>query len=186
VTRVGFIAIYGCTTVGGDSWPGGTKDYDGDRYVDMAGDTTIYLKRGDPMFYYTEEEANAVEPVISSASMTSFTTIKYVLPKSQRITSLDQIKVMDGERQIEVVGLSTLNNSVNHGVVTVAEALDLSKVYTLQLEGYGSKMVIPTAVFDSAEFIRDYTYDGNDLGATIQEVALPPLRSGRPPLPRLF
>jgi hypothetical protein len=28
VTRIGFIAIHGCSSVGGDAWPGGTKDYD--------------------------------------------------------------------------------------------------------------------------------------------------------------
>ena len=168
VSRVGFIACYNCDNPGGTSWIGGVKDYDGDRYVDMNGDTTIYIKRGDSVIYHSEEEANAVAPSISTAGMTSFTTISYKLPKALRITSLSQIKVMDGDRQIEVVGLSTLNNQVNHGVITVAENMDLSKTYTLELEGYGAKTIVPTAVFDSEEFINTMTYDGNDLGAVIQ------------------
>ncbi len=168
VARVGFIAIFDCASVGGSTWPGGTKDYDGDRYVDMAGDTTIYLKRGDPMIYYSEEEAGAVEPTISSAFLTSFTTISYKLPKSLRVTALDQIKVMDGDRQIEVTGLSSLDNNVNHGVITLAESLDLTKTYTLQMEGYGAKTIVPKDVFDTEEFLKNYTYDGDDLGAVVQ------------------
>lgn len=169
VARVGFIAIYDCATVGGSTWPGGTKDYDQDRFVDMNGDVTIYLKRGDEMIYYSEAEANAAKAVISFAGMTSLTTIKYSLPSATRITSLDQIKVLDGGREIEVTALSTLNNKVNHGVVTVAEELDLTKSYQLQIEGLDAKTIVPTAVFDSEEFISKYTYDGNDLGATIND-----------------
>ena len=169
ITRVGFIACYNCDNPGGTSWIGGVKDYDGDRYVDMNGDTTIYLKRGDSVIYFSEEEANAVAPTISAAGMTSFTTISYKLPKALRVTSLDQIKVMDGDRRIEVVSLSTLNNQVNHGEITVAENLDLSKTYTLELEGYGPKAIVPTKVFDSEEFINTMTYNGNDLGAVIND-----------------
>ena len=169
VTRVGFIAIFDCasSSVGGTSWPGGTKDYDGDRYVDMNGDVTIYLKRGDEMIYYSKDAASAAQAVISFAGMTSLNTIKYSLPEATRITSLDQIKVMEGDRQVAVTNLSTLNNKVSHGIVTVAEELDLSKTYTLSIEGLDSKTVVPTTVFDSEAFISKYTYDGNDLGSTI-------------------
>ena len=168
VTNVGFIACYGCDNPGGTSWIGGTKDYDGDRYVEMNGDTTIYLKRGNPMIYHSEEEANAVQPTVSSAGITTLTTVKYLLPKATRITSLDQIKVMDGDREVEITDLSTLGNGVNHGVVTLAEPLDLSKTYTLNIEGYSPKTIVPTTVFDTEEFIANYTYDGDDLGAVIQ------------------
>ena len=168
VTSVGFIACYDCTAPGGTSWIGGTKDYDGDRYVTMNGNTTIYLKRGDPMIYYSQDDADAVQPTISSASMTSFTTIRYKLPKALRITSLDQIKVMQGDRQVEVAGLSTMNNEVNHGVITLAEKMDLGMIYTLELEGYEAKEIIPTTVFDTEEFVQNYTYDGDDLGAIVQ------------------
>lgn len=167
VTRVGFIAVYDCTSVGGNSWPGGTKDYDGDRFVDMNGDVTIYLKRGDEMIYYSKEAANTAQAVIRFAGMASLTTIKYNLPEATRITSLDQIKVTAGDRQIPVTDLSSLNNKVTHGIVTVAEELDLSQTYTLEIEGLEAKTVVPTTVFDSEEFISKYTYDGNDLGATI-------------------
>ena len=171
VTRIGFIAIYGCASVGGDSWPGGTKDYDGDRYLDITGDDmAVYLKSGDPNIYYSDDGGKTLtmDFQINVAGITSFNTIQYKLNAAKKITDLSQIKILDGDRELSVVSLSTLNNTVNHGVVKVAEELDLSKVYTLKIEGYGEATVFPTTVFDSKEFIANYTYDGDDLGAVIQ------------------
>ncbi len=167
VTRVGFIAIYDCATVGGDTWPGGIKDYDQDRFVDMSGDVTIYLKQGDPMIYNTKEEANSAKKVINFAAMTSLTTIKYTLPSPTVISALDQVKVMDGDRQLEVTKISSLGNDSRTGIITVSEPLDLSKVYTIEIAEHGTKSVVPTTVFDTKEFIEQYTYDGDDLGSVI-------------------
>ena len=167
VTRVGFIAVYGCTSVGGSTWPGGTKDYDADRYVEMNGDVTIYLKRGDEKIYYSEDEALNARESITIAGITSLTTIKYTLPKAATISSLDKVKVLCGTDEVEVVELSSLGKKMSSGIITLAQELDLSKSYTLQIEGFESKIVIPTEVFDSEGFIANYTYDGDDLGAVI-------------------
>ena len=171
VTSIGFIAIYGCSSVGGDTWPGGTKDYDGDRFLAITGDDmAVYLKSGDPNVYFSDDGGKTLymDLEINIAGITTFSTIQYKLNAPKRITSLDQIRVLDGDREVAVTGLSTLNNEVNHGVITLGEELDLSKVYTLLIEGYGSKIIVPTKVFDSTEFITNYTYDGDDLGAVIQ------------------
>jgi pullulanase len=171
VTRIGFIAIHGCSSVGGDTWPGGTKDYDGDRYLDITGDDMeVYLKSGDPNIYYSDDGGNTLtmDLKINIAGITAFNKIQYKLNAAKKISDLSQIKVFDGDRELTVSGLSTMNNTVNHGVITLAENLDLSKVYTLRIEGYGDSVVVPTGIFDSEEFITNYTYDGDDLGAVIQ------------------
>ena len=170
VTKIGFIACYGCDNPGGTSWIGGTKDYDGDRFVDITGDDmAVYLKSGDPLIYFSSDGGATLDSTkeISFAGMTSFTTIKYNLAPKVRITSLDQVKVYDGDREVEVTGLSSLNNEVVGGTITVGETLDLTKTYTIKIDGYGEKAVLPTTVFDSEEFINNYTYDGDDLGAVI-------------------
>ena len=170
VTRVGFIACYGCTATSGSTWIGGTKDVDADRFIDMnARRVTAYLKSGDPNIYFSKDGGGSLDIAkeIKMAGMTAMNAIKYQINPRVRITSLDQIKVFEGDRQIEVTGLSTLNNEVNYGEVTLAENLDLSKAYTIEIEGYGSSIVVPTTVFDSEEFIKNYTYDGDDLGAVI-------------------
>ena len=53
------------------------------------------------------------------------------------------------------------------GTVEISESFDLSKSYTLEIEGFGKKTVIPMEIFDSKYFADNYHYDGDDLGATI-------------------
>ena len=170
VSRVGFIACYDCTSTSGNSWIGGTKDVDSDRFIDMTSRrVTAYLKSGDANIYYSNDGGSSLDTVkeIKMAGMTSMNTIKYNINPKTRITSLDQIKVYENGRKIEVTGLSSLNNEVIVGELTLAETLDLSKVYTIEIEGYGQANVIPTTVFDTKEFVDNYTYDGDDLGAVI-------------------
>ena len=170
VTRIGFIACYGCSSTSGSSWIGGTKDVDADRFIDITSRRVkAYLKSGDPNIYYSKDGGGSLDIAkeISVAGMTGMNTIKYKINPKTKITSLDQIKVYEGDRLVQITSLSTLNNEVNNGVVSLAEEMDLSKTYTLEIEGYGSMVVVPTTVFDSAEFIVNYTYDGDDLGAVI-------------------
>ena len=169
VARAGFIACYGCTSTSGSTWIGGTKDVDSDRFIDMNQRRVVaYLKSGDPNIYFGKDGGSLdIVKEITMAGMTSMNTIKYFINPKVRITSLDQVKVFDGERQVEVTAVSSLNNEVITGEITLAETLDLSKVYTVEIEGYGKKNVVPTTVFDCEEFVANYTYDGDDLGAVI-------------------
>ncbi len=173
VKRAGFIACYGCTSTSGSTWIGGTKDVDADRFIDMnARRVTIYLKSGDENIYFSSNGGSEdVAKNFKMAAMTGFTTIRYTVSPAVRITSLDQIKVYEGDRQIPVTDLSSLNNKVVFGELTLGEELDISKAYEIEIEGYGRKAVIPTTVFDSAEFIENYTYSGSDLGAYIDGTA---------------
>ncbi len=104
---------------------------------------------------------------ISIAGMTSFNTIQYALTHKVRITSVDQIKVYEDGRRVEIARLSSLNIELVSGTITLAQPMDLSKVYTVEIENYGTRTVVPTTIFDSAEFINNYTYDGDDLGSVI-------------------
>ena len=170
VTRLGFIACYGCDNPGGTSWIGGTKDWDGDRFVDITGDDmVVYLKSGEEQVYYSKDGGDTLEAnkELKMAGMTSFNTIKYTVSPKVKITSLDQIKVLDGDREVKVTELSSLNNEVITGVITVDEDLALDKIYTLVIDGYGEANIIPTTIFDSEEFVQNYTYDGEDLGSVI-------------------
>ena len=170
VTRVGFIACYGCTTTSGSTWIGGIKDVDADRFIDMTSRrVTAYLKSGDANIYYSKDGGSSLDTVkeIKMAGMTSMNTIQYNINPKLEVTALDQIEVYDGDRRMEVTAISSLNKETITGELTLAEDLDLSKVYTIKIEGYGEKNVVPTTVFDSEEFIANYTYDGDDLGAVI-------------------
>ncbi|MBR4907127.1 MAG: type I pullulanase, partial [Clostridia bacterium] len=85
-----------------------------------------------------------------------------------RIESLDQIAVYEGDRRVEIESLSSLNNEVVMGTIKLKEDIDVTKLYDVEIEGYEKTTAIPTGIFDSKDFIENYTYDGDDLGAIIQ------------------
>ncbi|MBQ7161353.1 MAG: type I pullulanase [Clostridia bacterium] len=170
VTEVGFIVRKNCSAPGGTSWGDATKDYDGDRFAVITGpETEVYLKPGEAAQYQSDDGGKTLYQAkkLSLAGIVALDQIKYVLSPATRFTSLDQIKVLDGERELEVTGLSSLDNEVVMGTITVGEKLDVSKTYTVKLDGFEPINAIPTEVFDSPEFIEKYTYDGDDLGATV-------------------
>ena len=170
VTEVGFIVRRDCSDPGGSSWGDATKDYDEDRWAVLTGDeTVIYLKTGDKMQYVSEDGGQTLNPIrlFTMAGILSPTEIQYFISPAKRISSLDELKVLCGDESLAIASLSSMNNEVVTGVITLAEPLDLSKAYTVAIDGYGSAPAVPTGLFDSQAFIDDYIYDGDDLGAVI-------------------
>ena len=171
VEEVGFIVRRDCSNPGGSSWGEATKDYEDDRFAQMTGeDTVIYLQPGDGMQYRSDDGGQTLNPIRSftMAGIISPTQIRYNLKPATKIESLAEVHVRQDGQELEIAELSSLNNTVVTGVITLKEELDVSKAYTVEIEGYGEVPAIPTELFDSPEFIEQYTYDGDDLGATIQ------------------
>ena len=170
VSEVGFIVRKNCSDPGGSSWGDATKDYDGDRFAVMTGpETEVYLKPGDAAQYQSDDGGKNLYQAkkMTLAGIVALDQIKYTLSPATRFTSLDQVKVYEGDRRLEVTELSSLDNEVITGVITLGEKLDISKTYTVEMEGFEPINAIPTGIFDSEEFIEEYTYDGDDLGATV-------------------
>ena len=68
---------------------------------------------------------------------------------------------------VTVSDISTLGKEAGSGKIILAEKIDLSKTYTLEIQGFGQKTAFPMGIFDCAELVENYTYDGDDLGAVI-------------------
>ncbi len=163
VTSVGFIVRTGCSDPGGDSWGEATKDYDQDRFATITGRVTeIYLKSGDASQYTSNDGGVTLEQIkdFTIANMATLTTIKYNVTPAVTVTSLDQIKLFEGDREIEITKLSSLNRNLVAGTITVENELDITKPYTLSIEGYGEKTVVPLDLFNTKEFQEKYNYDG--------------------------
>ncbi len=172
VEKVGFIVRRDCSEPGGTSWGSATKDFDGDRFANITGEVTeVYLKSADGHQYLSRDGGKTLyeELTFTLAAISGMNEIQYFINPAARIESLDQIRVTEGERKLEVTGLSSLNNSVVTGKITLGEELDLSKIYTVEIEGYGAKDAVPRKVFDSPAFKERYTYEGDDLGAVLTE-----------------
>ena len=170
ITEVGFIVRRNCSDPGGTSWGEATKDFADDRFAIMDGpDTVIYLKPGDGGQYISTDGGKTLTQtkLFSLAAIVGMNQIQYFVTPAAKITSMDQVKVFDGSKEVEIESLSSLNNEVITGTITLAENLDFAKTYTVRIEGFEEKTAVPTKVFDSKEFIEQYTYDGNDLGAIV-------------------
>ncbi len=170
VSEVGFIVRKNCSDPGGTSWGDATKDYESDRFAAITGpDTEVYLKPGDKAMYMSDDGGKTLyqAKVLTMAGIMTLNQIRYTLSPATRITSLDQIQLLDGDRKVEITDLSSLNNEVVSGVIFTGEELDVSKNYVLKIEGFEPVNVVPTYVFDSDSFNEAYFYDGDDLGAVI-------------------
>ena len=171
IEEVGFIVRKNCSDPGGSSWGSATKDFEADRFAVIEGkETAIYLKTGVEDQFKSYDGGKTLEMIrkFSLASMVDKDTLAYRVTPKATLSDLSQIKVYEGEREIEVVELSSLGKAATTGKIKLGEVLDLSKTYTVEIEGFGSKTVIPMEIFDSDYFAQQYHYDGDDLGAVIE------------------
>ena len=170
VEEVGFIVRTGCSMPGGTSWGEASKDYANDRFAVITGPVTeVWLKTGEEAQYTSKDGGKTLEPIrlFKIAAMTAIDEITYTIAPAARLGSMDQFRVLDGETPVGILNVSSLNNNVITGRITLDQPLDLTRNYTLWIDGYGTQPVVPTSVFDSAEFREQYTYNGDDLGAVI-------------------
>ena len=170
VSEVGFIVRRDCSDPGGSSWGSATKDFEDDRYAVITGESTeVYLKSGDGGQYFSTDGGKtlAQHKQFTIAAIIDTDKIQYSITPAAKFTSLDQISVKQGDREIKIKSLSSLNNNVVLGTITLDEEIDPCESYTVTLDGYGSAPAVPTKIFDSDAFIEKYTYGGDDLGATI-------------------
>ena len=170
VNEVGFIVRKNCSDPGAKSWGSATKDVEEDRFAVMTGaDTKIYLQPGDSMQYTSPDGGKTLNAIrtFTLAGIVSPTEIKYFISPACRL-DLDQVHVREEGRELAIAKLSSRNNNVVTGVITVEGELDVSKPYTVEIDGYGEIAAVPTDIFDSAAFAQDYVYDGDDLGAVIR------------------
>ena len=170
VTELGFIVRKNCSDPGGTSWGSATKDYEPDRFAFIEGkETFVYLKTGEAEQYKSNDGGKTLYMLkeFTIAGMIDEYQIEYRISPKANITDPSKIKVYEGDREIEIVSISSLNMEVAKGTITLAEPLNMAGNYRVEIEGYGSKSVIPTAIFDSDYFAENYHYDGDDLGAVI-------------------
>ena len=104
---------------------------------------------------------------INFAGMVDWSKIQYSISPEAVISSAEQIKLYDGDREIKIIGVTNIGIESDTAIIEVEETLDICRCYTLEIEGYGKKAVVPTGVFDTEKFVKEYTYDGKDLGAVI-------------------
>ncbi len=167
IGKVGFIVRTSCTEPGGSSWGTATKDFSDDRFAFVEGKVTkIYLKTGDGLQYSSEDGGVTLNPikVFVIASMDDFNKVSYSVSPALEAAGKEVFKIKDSNgTYLEIESVDA------KGTITLASELALDGQYTLEIEGYGEKEIVPNGIFDTERFIAEYTYDGDDLGATLAD-----------------
>lgn len=170
IEEVGFIIRKNCVP-GSSSWGNAQKDgTDADRTINMKGkgDVEIYTKSGDGKNYSSTDGGVTLEEMkfLALADMTDLTHIKITASNNENITK-DRVKVTTASETGAAVEVGVA--SVSKNIVTMASPLELSKAYTLEVEGFDDPVgVVPATYFQSKEFEQAYTYD-RELGVELQE-----------------
>ncbi len=171
IEQVGFIVRTNCSEPGGNTWGEATKDFAEDRFAVIEGkETFIYLKSGDGSQFTSDDGGKTLEMIkkFTLAGITELNKIQYSLTPAVNIKDYSQVKVWQGEEQLVVLDITNMGVDSVTGLIKVDGKLDISKPYEVEIDGYGRKAVVPTKVFDSEEFIKEYTYDKDDLGSRVE------------------
>ncbi|MBQ5952392.1 MAG: type I pullulanase [Lachnospiraceae bacterium] len=170
VAQVGFIVRKECSDPCGTSWGNAVKDWDGDRFAVITGEEThIYLVEGEETQYGSTDGGKTLQElrVFASCGIISLNEIQYAIAPAMLIESLSAVHVYEEGKEVPIASLSSLNSEVEIGIIETKEPLDIRKNYSVTIDGFGTAPALPTKLFDSPEFIAEYVYDGDDLGAVI-------------------
>ncbi len=172
IEEVGFIVRTDCSDPCQNFWGTATKDWADDRTATITSqETDIYLKTGDPSQYKSDDGGKTLTQIrfFNLAGIISANRIRiFIAPGCEGLADgSTKVTVLDGEREVPVTSISDIWGNKTSAILNLGEDLDISKEYTVEIEGYGKRNALPTEIFDSSEFIENYTYDGDDLGATI-------------------
>ncbi len=165
---IGFIVRHSTSD---NAWD--AKDIPDDRFIEVSkangGVLDVYLVQDEQTFGYSKDEIN-LEPTILSAIMEDNTTVKFNVTLAFDISDpdiLSKIKVIDTEGKEHFVSSieSEQGEKALEAVVTLKDEFNLTDSYTLEFEGYGSHTIANYKMLASEEFEKEFTYDGDDLGA---------------------
>ena len=175
--RVGYIVRYG-------DWE--KKDIDYDQHINLtgilSGTVDFYVESGkasqasadmsaipsmeklvaDGFMKLGEDVVLGV--VVTSASYNS-TKNEVTVDLSAKLTytaDLSTFKVKNDDGEVEITKIVTLGSKY---ILTLAEPLDLARGYNVEFEGKDYPVSMPD-YFSNAEFEDQFTYTGDDLGAT--------------------
>lgn len=171
IDHVGFIVRTNCSDPCGSAWGTAYKDWHEDRTATITGGRTdIYLKSGDGNQYISDDNGATLKPirVFTFAEMLDRNVVRFHVSPKVCITDNSQVTVTDEDGNKLCIKETRPKNSLSEtGIVVLNENLDISHSYKIGIDGYGEREIVPTHIFDTQWFIDNFTYDGNDLGSTL-------------------
>lgn len=170
VFHVGFRPQDGVNTAGVKVIQEGNADTAVEYAIDLTkaveNTVDVYVVEGNATLWYNKEEAVFL-PVISSAAFSAKSSQEINVELSKGVDEQSAQKIFsviaeDGtEYEIEQVNMTTEKEVT----LQMKDALELSKSYSVEADGYVSSSVSMDKILGSAYFDEELAYDGDDLGA---------------------
>ncbi|MFW5892871.1 MAG: pullulanase-associated domain-containing protein, partial [Bacillota bacterium] len=146
------------------------KEVSEDRYIDMSepnssGEVHAYLVQGESTIYYSEDEADTSQRILSAGFLDS-NTIEF---SATQTAEEDDVKLLEDDSEIS---FSDFTMEEGEGTLTMDSEVDLTKSYALEID-FGDeepdKANIGFDGFYNSDLFNDtYAYDG-ELGALYSE-----------------
>ncbi len=171
------------------------KDVAEDQFIDIAemvsGTVHVYVESGVKGCTKEYGEDAVVGIRVKDAVYNGDGTVKVTMTGAPDGIQLDSFTVEGAEGEIAIDLLEEQAGGVY--ILTLAEELNSVKSYTLTYDGNAYKIMMPS-IYSTEKFEKEYTYTGNDLGATwtpekttfrvwaptAEEVSLKRYRGGNP------
>ena len=115
----------------------------------------------------TETPAPDGECEFILAEIIDFCKIRYKISNLKSELNAADIAVNNGNKALTVLNITTDGADFQSGVIELAERIDITEECSVTIGDYGELNAIPTDVFDTGYFLENYTYNGDDLGATV-------------------
>ena len=176
--------VYGATATyyadADDSWcgfiikkPDWTKDPDGDRKIDISdvtsGTVHVYAKTGSSLedFIVDKSEAEVGAKITSAVydSITKVLTVTTAVPIEGSLSGIFTLEGPDGE--VVVSNITNVEGTSKY-VIEYQGEISTDAVYTVSYKGTPCVITVPN-VYSTEFFEKEYTYEGDDLGAAWSE-----------------
>ena len=148
------------------------KDIDEDQFIDLTGilggTVDVYVESGVKGHKIVEGEDIKRGVVVTSATYKEKNSdgnpqvIVKVAGDIEYEVTTDTFKISNSDGAVAVTAVKNVNT---YYYLTLAEPLNIQRGYNVTFEGTDSSITMPD-FYSSPEFEAEYTYTGNDLGAT--------------------
>ena len=149
--------------------PSWTKDPDGDRHIDISdvtgGTVNVYAVSGSALNDFVTDKSQATLGAKVTAAIYNYktSTIQVTLSYPLEDATVDTFQLEGPDGQMTISKIEKLDDK--NYILTYEGIIDEMGVYTLYFNEVPCKVTIPNT-YSTADFEAEFTYEGDDLGAT--------------------
>ena len=149
--------------------PSWTKDPDGDRHIDISdvtgGTVNVYAVSGSALNDFVTDKSEAVLGAKVTAAVYDYKTSTIEVTTSYPIENpaVDTFRLEGPDGQMTISAIEVINETTYK--LTYEGIIDEMNVYTLYFGDVPCVVTIPNT-YSTSDFEAEYTYEGDDLGAT--------------------